>query len=344
MALFNKTQSYVGFDIGTTSVKAVELKQVKGIPTLVNYGYSEEVADFAKKALEFDVTRITDIIMELRKRCNMTSVNAVAAMPSFSVFSSVLNLHEAKKEDMESAVMWEAKKVIPLALEEMILDWKVVDEDGKKNVKVLLTGAPRSLVKKYISIFQKAQLRLVSLETEMFSLIRALVGDDPSVIAVVDLGAVNTDIAVVEGGLPTFIRSLEAGGIMITKAVSDSLKVGFKRAEQFKSDLSLGAVNDSGKQLPKIITDTLSSITNEIKYSLTVYQQENNKKIEKIILSGGGAHLLNIAAYISGIMDMNVIIGDPWARVSYPLDLKPVLAEMGPRMAIAVGLALRETL
>jgi type IV pilus assembly protein PilM len=355
MSFFNKTQSYVGFDIGTTSVKAVELKRVKGVSTLVNYGYSEEAADFSKKALDFDIDRVTQVILELRRRCNMTATNAVASMPSFSVFSSVLNLHEAKKEDMESAVLWEAKKVIPLALEEMILDWKVVGGagdapvegkpgGGKKNVKVLLTGAPRSLVKKYISIFQKAQLRLVSLETEMFSLIRALVGDDPALVAVVDLGAVNTDIAIVENGLPMFIRSLEAGGIMITKAVGDSLKVGFRRAEQFKSDLSLGGAADADKQLPKIITDTLSPIINEIKYSLSVYQQENNKRIEKIILSGGGAHLLNIAAYISSVMDMNVIVGDPWARVSYPLDLKSVLAETGPRMAIAVGLALRETL
>ena len=344
MALFSKTQSYIGFDIGAMSVKAVELKRLQGKPTLVNYGYSEETADFAQKNLGLDVDKTVQIIGELRRRAGMESVNAIAAMPSFAVFSSVLNLHEeVKKEDLESAVMWEAKKVIPLALEEMILDWKVMEKaDDKKNVKVLLTGAPRSLVKKYIAIFKAAKLRLVSLETEMFSLVRSLVGSDPSLVAVIDLGAVNTDIAIVENGLPMFVRTLDTGGIMVTKAIQDSLKVGFLRAEQFKFDLSAGAASD--KALPKVIIDTVSAITNEVRYSLSVYQQENNKKIEKIILSGGGAHLSNIAGYLSATMDMNVVIGDPWARVVYPLDIKSVLDEMGSRMAIAVGLALRETL
>lgn len=337
-------------DIGATSVKMVELKKIKNKPTLINYGYSEETADFSSKSLEFNIPKIAAIITELRKKTGMQSVDAVAAMPSFSVFSSVLNLRNAKKEEMESAVMWEAKKVVPLNLDEMILDWKVIASAAdnvvaadKQNVKILLTGAPKTLVKKYIDIFKESKMRLVSLETEMFSLIRALVGNDPSVVAVVDLGAVNTDIAIIENGLPMFTRTLDSGGIMVTKAVSDSLKVGFRRAEQFKLDLSLAGAN-ADKTLPKIIEDTIANIVNEIKYSLNLFQQENNKTIEKIILAGGGAHLVNIADYLSKLMDINVTIGDPWARVSYPTDLKPVLDEVGPNMSIAVGLALRETL
>jgi len=358
MSLFKSTQNCIGFDIGTTSIKAVELQRLKGKPVLVNYGYSEEVVDFSKPSFNLDVQKTVRIIAELRKRTGIASGNAVAAMPSFAVFSSVLNLRDSAKAEMENAVMWEAKKVIPLALTEMILDWKIIDEGEaagtttargatsvKRNVKVLLTGAPRSLVKKYIAIFKEAKLRLVSLETEMFSLIRSLVGTDPSVVAIVDLGAVNTDIAIIENGLPVFIRTLDIGGMMVTKAVSESLKVSFQRAEQFKFDLSLGGPSEnSAAGLPKVIADTVSSIINEIRYSLNVYQQENNKRIEKIVLSGGGANLINIAGYLSKELDMNVVVGDPWARVSYPLDLKAALLETGPRLAIAVGLALRETL
>lgn len=365
--MFKKAHSYIGIDIGVTSVKIVELQNIKGKPTLINYGYSDEVSDFNNQSLEFNVDKIAAIIKKLRAKTGIKEINAVAAMPSFSVFSSVLNLHNIKKEDIDSAVQWEAKKVVPLNLEEMILDWKIIDEQGggvitenantnneysseqvkkiedknKKNIKILLTGAPKMLVKKYIDIFKQTELRLVSLETETFSLIRSLVGPDPSVIAIVDLGAVNTDIAIVENGLPMFVRSLDAGGIMVTKAISDSLNVNFKRSEQFKFDL--GAANGhADTSLPKIIEDAIANIINEIKYSLNLFQQENNKKIEKIILSGGGAHLANISDYLSKTMDMNVIIGNPWSRVAYPLDLKMVLDEIGPQMAVAVGLALRE--
>jgi type IV pilus assembly protein PilM len=171
--------------------------------------------------------------------------------------------------------------------------------------------------------------------------VRALVGADNSVMAVVDLGAVNTDIAIVEHGLPMFGRSLDTGGIMITKAITDSLQVSFQRAEQFKFDLS-AAAGASGENLPKMITETLAPIVNEIKYSLNLFQQENNKKIEKVILAGGGANLAQLDVYLGKLLDRTVIIGDPWSRIAYPLDLKPVLQDIGPRLSIAVGLALRE--
>ncbi len=392
--MFKKQQSYLGIDIGKTSVKVVELQRVKGKPTLINYGYSEEREDFSNKELQLDVDRSAKILKKICEESGIKSINCVAAMPSFSVFSSILNLSHINKKDLQSAVMSEAKKVIPLDLEEMILDWKIIPEkketniqgqgkksgqdkddenrkksegdkekedesgeeeqhqgedenknnedDSKENLKVLLTGAPKSLVKKYVSIFKEAKMNLLSLETEMFSLIRSLIGGDPSVIAIVDLGAVNTDIAIVENGLPMFSRSLDSGGIMLSRAISDSLKVDFQRAEQFKLDLS--SAGEKNKEFPKAIEETISPIVNEIKYALNLFQQENNKPIEKLIISGGGASLPNIIDYLSGVLNMKVIIGDPWSRLSYPLDLKPVLDEIGPRMAIATGLALREAL
>lgn len=355
---FSQPQSYLGVDIGKTSIKIVSLKKIKGQPTLVNYGYSEEGADFAGQNSPLDITKSARLIREICDRSQIKGNNAVAALPSFSVFSSVLSLNHADKKNLAGVVMGEAKKVMPLDLEEMILDWKILEDAPELtetssetnnstksgNIKVLLTGAPKSLVKKYIAIFKEAKINLLSLETEIFSLIRSLVGLDKSVVALVDLGAVNTDIAIIANGLPMFSRSLNSGGIMVTKAVGDSLKVDFKRAEQFKLDLGLSINNQPAAQLPAIITNTMAPIVNEIKYSLNLFQQENNKPIEKVILSGGGANLPRIDSYLSGALETKVIVGDPFARVAYPLDLKPALEEMGAKMAIAVGLALRDAI
>ncbi|MFA5318002.1 MAG: type IV pilus assembly protein PilM [Patescibacteria group bacterium] len=365
--MFKKTQSYLGVDIGKTSVKIVELRQVKGKSTLINYGYSEESRDFSNEELQLDVDKAAEVIKKICNKSDINNINCIAAMPSFSVFSSILNLSHANKKELDNAVMLEAKKVVPLDLDEMILDWKIIEESpvsaagqksvqeetpvenngnsrkNKEELKVLLTGAPKSLVKKYIYIFKEAKMNLISLETEMFSLIRSLVGSDPSIIAIVDLGAVNTDIAIIENGLPMFSRSLDSGGIMMTKAISDSLKVDFRRAEQFKIDLSSSNQQETAKLFPKVIEETITPIVNEIKYSLNLFQQENNKKIEKLIISGGGANLPNITEYLSSILNIKVIAGDPWSRISYPLDLKSVLDDLGPQMAIAVGLAMRET-
>jgi type IV pilus assembly protein PilM len=344
MGLFTKGASFLGVDIGTFGVKIVELKKEGGKAKLFSYGFSEHKEIESKDNRKNDPTYIAGVINKIWQKAGMVSRNAVAALPTFSVFSSVLNLSNVSKNDLKSAVHWEAKKVIPLPLDDMILDWKEIKEDNqdKKNLKVFLTGAPRVLVKKYIEIFKKAQINLLSLETETFSLIRSLLGNDKSTVMIVEIGANTTDIAIVDKSIPILSRSIDIGGLTITKAISSSLNIGIERAEQFKYDLGISSFESDSSIIPKTITETISPIINEIKYTLNLFQSKNERQVEKIIFSGGSALLIDFASYLSKILDKKVIIGDPWSRVSYPVDLKPTLDEIGPRMSIAIGLALRE--
>lgn len=342
MALFFSNKSYLGIDIGSSSIKIVELKQEMGTARLVTYGFSESPAVLDQKS----VKEIAKIINEICDRSGVISHNAVSALPTFSVFSSIINLSGVNKKDIASAIQWEAKKVIPLPLEDMILDWRKIDEYGDKvdkgNIRVLLTGAPRALVKKYIDIFKLSKINLLSLETEIFALTRALLGNDKSPILTVGMGAITTDLSIIDQGLPVLSRSIDIGGLTITKAISNNLNIGLERAEQFKYDLGISLTESQDDIIPKTITETISLIVNEIKYSLDLFQNKNNKKVEKIVLSGGSALLINFASYLSKILNINVIVGDPWSRVSYPSDLKPILEEIGPRFAVAIGLAMRE--
>ena len=197
------------------------------------------------------------------------------------------------------------------------------------------------LVKRYVDIFKAAGLTLLSLETENFALIRSLVGNDKSVIMLVDLGATTSSLSVVERGLPVLNRSLEMGGTMITRAISNSLNVNFDRAEQFKQDLSLGS-ETADNILPQTVEKSFLPILNEIKYTLNVYQEQNKRRVEKIILTGGSALLGNLAGYLSKLLNINTYIGDPWARVIFPTELKPILDRLGSRFAVAIGLAMRD--
>ena len=355
MSIFSSSNSYLGIDIGTSSIKIVELKKQEGKVRLLTYGFSENLLN----SEQADVKRTAEIINQVYQQAGAVSRSAVAALPTFSVFSSVLNLTGVVKKDMASAVHWEAKKVIPLPLEEMILDWKRIKESeggdsplrreasksSKANVKVLLTGAPRSLVKKYMEIFKGARINLLSLETETFSLIRSLLGNDKAAVMIVEMGANTTDISIIDQSIPILNRSIDIGGVTITKSISHYLNVNWQRAEQFKYDLGISSIESQSDIIPKTIIETISPIINEIKYTLNLFENKESKgkkKIEKIILSGGSALLINFTNYLSKILDINVIIGNPWARVSYPIDLKPMLDEIGPRMSIAIGLAMRE--
>ncbi len=343
MGLFSVNKSFLGIDIGTSSIKIVEFKGEAGKIRLLTYGFSENLPGVGQT----DIKDMVGVINKIYEQADITSKSGVSALPTFSVFSSILNLAGVGKKDIASAVHWEAKKVIPLPLEDMILDWKKIEDkeekrESKTNLKVLLTGAPRTLVKRYIEIFKNAQINLLSLETETFALIRSLLGNDKSTVMIVEIGATTSNITIVSQSIPLLNRSLDVGGLTITKAIGNNLNIGLERAEQFKCDLGISSMDSQEDIIPKTIVETISPIINEIKYAFNLFQSKSNKKVDKIILSGGSALLINLPNYLSKILNMNVIIGDPWFRVSYPLDLKPLLDEIGPRLAIAIGLAMRE--
>jgi type IV pilus assembly protein PilM len=105
-----------------------------------------------------------------------------------------------------------------------------------------------------------------------------------------------------------------------------------------KYDLSLSG----GGKMPEVVLKAITPIVNEIEYMLEFFKNNYQEKLEKVILSGGSSLLFNFSEYLEEQLNVKVIIGDPWARLSYPADLKPLLNEIGPRMAVAIGLAMRE--
>jgi type IV pilus assembly protein PilM len=350
--------SYLGVDIGTSSIKLVELKEYKGKVVLVTYGYSNRVANDYTNVNKLNIKQTADIIESLADKADVSSTrNVIASLPTFTVFSSIIHLAgKLSKKDLDSAVQWEAKKVIPLPLSDIVLDWQRIGDHGpitteekmlkltmKKedakpsSNKILITGAPKNLIKSYVYTFKTLKYALISLETEVFGLIRSLLGNDKATTMIVQAGASSTNIFVVDKGIPVLSRSIDVGGLAITKAISKSLNIDLDQAEQFKRDLS-----DDGTGLPKMIIDAISPILNEAKYILEVFSEKENVNIEKIILTGGSAMLLGLPEYLSNVLKMNVIVGDPWFRVAYPMELKPVLREVGPRLSVAIGLAMRE--
>jgi type IV pilus assembly protein PilM len=390
MKLFEKNLTYLGVDIGTTSIKIVELKNESGRPRLMSYGYVEEPVDIIHDSSEKTIEKASKIILKIIKESKMESKKIVASLPSFSVFSSTLSLPQMNSKDLPQAIYWQAKKFVPLAIEDMTLDWKILSNKKQKNkseikieknkinsseksdfkkdenkkmegisnlsdnkeknienkpkkandIKVLIAAAPKKLVMRYIDVFKRAELEVLSLETENFAMERSLVGGEKNPIMIVDIGSSTTDISVVEQGMPLLNRSVDVGGKTITKTIMNSLNVNEKRAEQFKRDIGFSKENNS---LPKVIENIINPIINEIKYSFDLYASHgSNKKIEKIILSGGSAFLPQLDSYLENLLKIKVYIGDPWSRIVYPLELKPVLKELAPRFGVSVGLAMRE--
>ena len=347
MALFSSNKNFVGIDIGTSGIKVVELMKDGNSVILSNYGFSEKKAEDIVASQKADPDYLAKAITAVLKKSKIQTKNVVTALPTFSVFSSVLSLKNVPDKSLDSAIRWEAKKIIPLPLDEMVLDWKKIEDPEDSNsrkevIKVLITGAPRILVNSYIDIYKKAKLNLLSLETETFSLVRSLIGNDKSPFMIVEIGASTTDISLVKNSIPVLSRSIDIGGKVLTDAIAKKLKVGTARADQFKVDLGLSSIDLTEEAVPGIIKESVAPIVNEIKYALSLFQNSNDSDVEKIILSGGSSMIANMDNFFSSQLDKKVIVGNPWSRVIFPHELTETLDEIGPKMAVAIGLAMRE--
>lgn len=375
MSLFSGTKSYLGVDLGSAAIKVVELSLEKGHPKLVTYGYIEETSDLLRTSKTEIKDKVAESLKMVLKKAKASTNQVVAALPTYAVFSSTISLPDMPQKELVEAIKWEAKKFVPMPLEEMILDWKVLGElekggkedteaprDGEegedipkeksrwvmtkegKMKRILLTAAPKDLVSKYIEIFKKSELELASLETEAFALERSLVGNDKAAIMIIDIGAQVTNIIIASESVPLINRSIDLGGFTLTKTIANSMNIDLARAEQFKRDFGVtpGQDGEEATRVSSKIEFMINSIVNEIKYVINLHQNQSSRPLEKIILTGGSALLPNLPEYLNKQFKMNVYIGDPWARVTYPTELKGVLKELGPSFAVAIGLALRE--
>ncbi|MFA6446739.1 MAG: type IV pilus assembly protein PilM [Patescibacteria group bacterium] len=354
MGLFSKpkTQNFVGIDIGLSGIKLVELANDGGHARLVTYAYLDRPVENFDLLFTERLEETAKLLKNMLAKAKCTTKNAITAVPVSSIFSSIISVPATNEKELKEAIIWQAKKLIPIPLEEIQLDSKVIEdamskEQQKKVSRVLLTGAPKVLVNRYIDLLsKKCGLNLLSLETETFAQIRSLIGKDRSSIMIIDIGYQRTNISVVQAGVPFLNRSIAVGGDSITNTMAQMLGIPYEQAEIIKKDIrSMSGFAPAGDLNP-MMTTLMKPILNEIKYSFSLYQGQNDtgetRRIDKIILTGGSALLPGLTDYLTQAMNVNSFLGDPWARVIYPLDLRPILDEIGSRFPVAIGCAMRD--
>ncbi len=218
----------------------------------------------------------------------------------------------------------------------------VVSSKRRDRLQVLIVAVPKEIVRDKTQVGDLAGLKLKGVELETFSLTRALVGNDKSPVLLVDAGARSVNVSIVDEGLLKITHNLEMGGLKILESISKKMFVRPSQAEQLKNDLLAGRLTEEQKnELSEVIKSNLWPIVVEINKIIDDYQDLYGKKVEKCILSGGVIKEFGFLDYFMDKLDLEVLVGDPFARVSYPDKLKPIIKEIGPSLAVAVGLAMR---
>jgi len=328
----------------------VELGLKEKRPKLLTYGFTDKY--FGNEGGDYlENPKLPGLLANVCNKARVKSREAITSLPSHRVATSVIAVMAPTDAELKLAVEVEAAKLIDYSIAEAVLDWRVLKEEIKEVVasgrakpkvkKILVTITRKDLIQKYVDIFKKAGFVLKTLETESYALTRSLVGKDQSAIGIIDIGAERTNITVVHCSTPILTRSISVGGFHLSKVIAEIMGLDINEAEETKKDISrLGGWDKDS--IPQGVKNLLAPIISEARYSFDLFNKDEKKTIEKIILTGGSAFFPNLCEYFTKELGVKAFVGDPWARVVYHEDLKGVLSEIGPRFSVAIGLAMRE--
>lgn len=335
---------FVGLDIGSTTLKAVQIKE----RTLLAFAYSPTPAGIALTGEDEESTaKLSEAVASLIVEGNFSSQNVVTALPESQIFTRVISFPQMKEKEIAAAVQNEAQQYIPLPLEKTTLDYEILGPSEVKSgqVNILLVAAPKELTQRYLKILRRARLNLLSLETEAMALSRSVVGDtSKKPVMVASIGARTTDLSIFSGNTLRFTRSISTGGEALVRALSQSLGFEMEQAQEYFK--SYGLLEKGSKAEGKVtaaIRPIFDIIVEELRRALTFYASHHKKEVRRLIVVGGVANLLGIVIYLAEALGIEVGRGDPWKTISIPDPFpKKELAELAPAFAITVGLALKE--
>ena len=361
----SKGGSVIGVDIGSSSVKIVQLRSSRGMAVLETYG-EISLAPYAKlaigKSVKLPAEKIAEAIIDLMREANVTSNEGGLAIPFSSSLVSVLDLPKVTDDALKRMVPIEARKYIPIPVSEVTLDWFIIPEEKgtdsafdkispqtdaqTKGREVLLVAIHNELLRQYKTITTNTGVAARFYEIEIFSVIRSVLGHGLTPVLIVDLGASSTKVYVVERGIVRLTHVISVGGQHMTENLERAMGWEFEKAERIKREHGLVASTvfsmDENDKIKTALLSTLSRVFADVNRVLLSYGQRYNKNVTKVVLVGGGAALAGIADVARKSLNTEVELANPFIRTEAPAFLESVLARIGPEFAVAVGVALRK--
>ncbi len=356
-ALFTKKEkSVVGVDIGSSSLKVVQLRKQGGKAVLETYG---ELAlgpyggSQVGQATNLSAEQITETLKDLLREAKVTSKSAGVSIPfARSLLTLVTLPYRKEPAEQKTVIELEARKYIPLPISEVQLDWFIVPrtehtegtahdpqnkEGTPQTVDVLLVAVHNDELALLQTVVDGAGLTASFYEIEIFSTIRAVVEEPIKPVMVLDVGAASTKTYVIEHGVVAASHAISIGSQDITRAISVAGNLPIEKAEALKKEK--GLVDSNTLQGPELV---FSSIFSEARRVLIQYETAHAKSIASIVLTGGGGVTKELGAYAKNVFSIDVRVADPFSKTEAPAFMRPILESIGPEFAVAMGLALRK--
>ncbi len=347
--LFTSKKDIVGIDIGSSSVKLVQLRQVKGAYQLVNAGIALLPPEVIVDNAVMDSGTLAQTLRELVESHKIKTKNVATSISGHSVIIRKIQLPVMTREEMEASIQWEAEQYIPFDISEVNLDFQILGPDQKDPsvMAVVLVAAKKDFVSDYVAVFRESGLNPQVLDVDCFALENAFEANYPvaegEIVALINIGASAMNVNILRGGVSAFTRDIQVGGNVLNDEIQKRLGLSGEDAEQAKLGRPVDGVDAAAVR--DVLSDAAQNLAQEIQRSLDFFSATSggDQKVRKVFVTGGTSKLPQMREALETRLGLSVETLDPFREVAVNEALfdPEYIRETAPMLCVAAGLAMR---
>lgn len=344
MGLLSGVNEFFGLDIGTSSVRVVQLTNNNGPRQLLKYAMAPIDGKLAMSDSKADRQKVADKLKEIITQSQITTKNVAVGIPSSRVFTAVVDMERLNPAELAKTIKYQADSLIPTPVAESKIAWVQLGDSPKdpNKVEVLLSSVPNEFVEARLDLLESIGLNVVAFEPDNLAITRAVLAPEavePQMV--IDIGSKSTDIVLTMGGSPRLTRAIPTGSDAIIKSAVQNLNIDENQAQEFVFKFGLSEQKLEG-QVHNAIIGTIDVLMSDIDKSIKFFQARyKDVKLEKIVMTGGASALPEFPLYIANKFGINVEIGNAWRNVQYGMERQNELMAVSNHFGVAVGLAER---
>ncbi len=337
----------VGIDVGTSSIKVVEISRWGQGKTLENYGeiksaslYKEHLGKVERGSYLLSNYFVSRAIRAILDEARIKTKAVIFSIPDFSTFCTSFELPPMEASELKDAVYYNASQYIPLPVTETTLDWKLIEGtpgDKQSGLKIFLVAIPNQTVRDYQEVARLAGVDLYAVEAEALGLARSLVRENRNRVCLIDIGVQSTTINIVDRKSLKKSYSFDFAGSQLTYNISSALGLGHTEAEELKNKEGL---TSSKEEISKTLYLLIDPLIIEVKKILADFYLQEGKEVDAIYLTGGTSALPGLKEYFEEVLKKKVQIPNCFSELLYPPILEGTLEKMAPSFSVATGVAL----
>ncbi len=342
--MFSK-KDVIGLDIGSSSVKLVELKGSKRGHQLKNLGESLLPPEAIVNKVINNPESVIDAIVSLVDDLNIKNKNVAIGVSGHSVIIKKVSMPKMTDKELREAIPWELEQYIPQSIDDVNYDFQILPgETAEGNMEVLIVAAKKDIANSYMNVVTDSGLNPALIDVDVYALgnmFDANYTEIQDLVALVNVGASIININILKDGISIFTRDITTGGNQFTEMIQKEFDVNFDEAEKMKYKLG----HDSSAELERVSRGFNDMICGEIKRTLDFFTNTIWKeKVPTILLGGGSSKVPNMQNTLQTLTNSNVEIINPFRNISYnSKDFDSgYIADIGQKMTVATGLAIRK--